>query len=120
MSLPNDADLILCHISDIDPKTGKGFDQNGLQLFAIKTQKDFQVYLNRCPHVGLPLNWVADQFMDADGELIQCKSHGALFRIEDGQCVAGPCIGQSLQRIESHTNADNFLCVKENSLQKVK
>jgi len=28
--------------------------------------------------------------------LIQCATHGALFLIESGECIAGPCAGQSL------------------------
>ncbi|MFP6798982.1 MAG: Rieske (2Fe-2S) protein, partial [Pseudomonas sp.] len=31
--------------------------------------------------------------------LIQCATHGALFLIESGECVAGPCAGQSLQEL---------------------
>ncbi|MEE8263379.1 MAG: Rieske (2Fe-2S) protein, partial [Gammaproteobacteria bacterium] len=40
--------------------------------------------------------WVPDQFLDETGNLLQCATHGALFRIEDGFCVAGPCTGASL------------------------
>jgi len=116
----NITELVLCHISEIDPKKGKGFIQNGLALFAIKTQNNIQLYQNRCPHVGLPLNWLPDQFLDADAELIQCKSHGALFRLDDGLCVAGPCVGQSLQQVESHINTDGFLCVKTETLTTLK
>lgn len=116
----NKPDITLCHISEIDPKKGKGFIQNDLQLFAIKTRNNIQLYQNRCPHVGLPLNWVPDQFLDADAELIQCKSHGALFRLEDGLCVAGPCVGQSLQQVESYINTDGRLCVKPEVLSKLK
>jgi nitrite reductase/ring-hydroxylating ferredoxin subunit len=25
-----------------------------------------------------------------------CSSHGALFRISDGECVLGPCLGEKL------------------------
>jgi nitrite reductase/ring-hydroxylating ferredoxin subunit len=28
--------------------------------------------------------------------MIQCALHGALFRIEDGYCLYGPCQGASL------------------------
>jgi nitrite reductase/ring-hydroxylating ferredoxin subunit len=54
-------------------------------------------YRNRCPHTGVELNWLPGQFLSIDGEHIQCATHGALFRIEDGLCVYGPCSGQSLQ-----------------------
>ena len=41
-----------------------------------------------------------DQFLDPSNSLIQCATHGALFLIENGECVAGPCAGQSLTAIE--------------------
>ena len=53
-------------------------------------------YRNSCPHTGGPLDWLPDQFLDIDGELIQCATHDALFRIEDGRCIAGPCAGKAL------------------------
>jgi nitrite reductase/ring-hydroxylating ferredoxin subunit len=40
-----------------------------------------------------------DQFLDIDGGFIQCSVHGALFQIENGFCVRGPCAGQSLQPV---------------------
>jgi nitrite reductase/ring-hydroxylating ferredoxin subunit len=40
-----------------------------------------------------------DQFLSDDGRFIVCSTHGALFRIEDGHCLDGPCIGQALERV---------------------
>jgi nitrite reductase/ring-hydroxylating ferredoxin subunit len=53
-------------------------------------------YLDVCPHAGLPLAWELDQYLTADKTLINCRWHGALFRIEDGKCVGGPCMGGRL------------------------
>ena len=90
---------VLCHVNDIPDEQSKGFEIGDDNLFAIK--KDGQVYLyrNSCPHLGVELNWQEDKFLDMDGMLIQCSTHGALFLIEDGECVAGPCQGQRLQSI---------------------
>jgi nitrite reductase/ring-hydroxylating ferredoxin subunit len=41
-----------------------------------------------------------DQFLSDDGRFIVCSTHGALFRIEDGHCLDGPCVGQALERVE--------------------
>ncbi|MCW8194965.1 Rieske (2Fe-2S) protein [Proteobacteria bacterium 005FR1] len=95
-----DSPLVLCHRDDIPENSSKGFDIAGQQLFAVKKRGRITVYRNHCPHLGLPLNWLPDQFLDVDRELIQCASHGALFRIDNGQCVAGPCAGKSLQSID--------------------
>lgn len=51
-------------------------------------------YVDRCPHMGLPLAQVLDQYMADD--LVACSWHGALFRVEDGVCVGGPCAGARL------------------------
>ena len=87
------------HINDIDDDACKGFERDGQHFFAVKKHGQIYVYHNRCPHLGIELNWQEDQFLDMDGALIQCSTHGALFLIEDGECVAGPCLGQRLQAV---------------------
>ena len=53
-------------------------------------------YVDRCPHAGVPLAQQLDEYLTPGGELIACSWHGALFRIDDGLCVGGPCLGQRL------------------------
>ncbi|GAB5358936.1 hypothetical protein AAMO2058_000501600 [Amorphochlora amoebiformis] len=57
-------------------------------------------YLNRCPHMRLPLEWFPDKFMSVDGLNLQCATHGALFDVETGVCIHGPCIGKALSPVE--------------------
>tara|TARA_B100000686_G_scaffold53224_1_gene57439 strand:+ start:410 stop:754 length:345 start_codon:yes stop_codon:yes gene_type:complete len=83
----------------IQEGTSKGIDINNYYLFAVKQEGQIYLYWNRCPHLGTPLEWQEDKFLDAEGALIQCSTHGALFRIEDGYCLVGPCKGKKLQRI---------------------
>ena len=66
----------------------------------VEENQHWFAYMNRCPHQGIKLDWDNDQFLDYDGELIQCATHGALFVMETGTCVAGPCIGTTLQPID--------------------
>ncbi|MFL0798032.1 MAG: Rieske (2Fe-2S) protein [Cellvibrionaceae bacterium] len=89
----------LCNISDIPENGSKGFELENLRLFAVQKRGEIFIYKNICPHAQLPLEWVPDQFLDNNKELILCSSHGALFQIHDGLCVTGPCIGQSLEAI---------------------
>ena len=56
-------------------------------------------YRNHCPHTGVNLDWMPDQFLDLTESFIQCATHGAMFRIEDGYCLRGPCAGESLQKL---------------------
>ena len=55
-------------------------------------------YIDRCPHMGLPLAQTLDDYLSDDGSLIACDWHGALFEIGSGKCVGGPCMGASLTR----------------------
>ena len=91
---------VLCHIDDIPEQQSKGFKLGNDNLFAVKKAGQVYLYRNSCPHLGVELNWQEDKFLDMDGMLIQCSTHGALFLIEDGECVAGPCQGQQLQKVD--------------------
>lgn len=53
-------------------------------------------YVDRCPHMGLPLAQVLDAYLTPDGARIACSWHGALFAVEDGRCLGGPCAGGAL------------------------
>lgn len=92
----------LCSIADIPEGKSRGFDLNGdgeQDVLVIHYDGKFHAYRNICPHNGAPLNWMPDEFLDPDSRLIQCQNHDALFRIEDGHCVAGPCAGAGLQAL---------------------
>jgi len=65
-------------------------------LFAVRRDGELYTYVNWCPHLGIPLNFMPDQFLDGDGHFIECINHGALFEVESGVCVSGPCQGESL------------------------
>lgn len=91
----------LCNGVDVIEGASKGFQLDGQQLLAVRKDGILYVYLNRCPHRGIPLEWLPDQFLDSSGSLIQCATHGALFLIESGECVAGPCAGAFLQSLPS-------------------
>ncbi len=74
---------------------------NGERQRLIVVRKDgiVRVYVNRCPHIGAPLDFRPGRFLNADGTHILCANHGALFEIADGSCVHGPCPGQSLEAV---------------------
>lgn len=65
--------------------------------FIVRAGGQVRGYVDRCPHLDLPLAKVLDDYLAPSGEWIACGWHGALFRIEDGQCVGGPCIGAHLR-----------------------
>ncbi|MDH5483971.1 MAG: Rieske (2Fe-2S) protein [Gammaproteobacteria bacterium] len=106
----------LCHINDIEDPGSKGFEltinQQPLNIFIVKKDDRVFGYINQCPHAGINLEWLPDDFLDMDKDLIQCSVHGALFVIETGECAGGPCNGQPLQSIELDIDGEGniFLC----------
>jgi nitrite reductase/ring-hydroxylating ferredoxin subunit len=53
-------------------------------------------YVDRCPHMGLPLAQTLDAYLTPARDLIACSWHSALFAVETGECVGGPCPGTRL------------------------
>ncbi len=89
----------LCAADELGEGQSRGFEIAGGKLLLVRKHGQVVAYRNRCPHRGIPLEWLPDQFLDASASLIQCATHGALFLIDSGECVAGPCAGQSLEAL---------------------
>lgn len=89
----------ICSSAAIEEGCAIGAQLNGIDYILVRKNAVLHVYHNACPHLGVKLEWQENQFLDHDGELIQCATHGALFLIESGDCIYGPCQGQSLHRV---------------------
>jgi len=91
---------ILCRFDELEENGCKGFNvplgERELSIFVVRRDGRVYGYRNVCPHRGTNLDWLPDRFMDPEREYIQCATHDALFRVEDGLCVAGPCVGKRL------------------------
>lgn len=68
--------------------------------FVVRKGDAVYAYQNFCVHVGHPLNWIPDGFLNRDESAILCASHGAQYEIETGLCFAGPCVGKSLRPVD--------------------
>lgn len=93
--------VVLCRLDDITDGDSNGFvatRANGERIGVLAVRRGGRVfaYVNSCPHTGAPLDFQPGQFLSLDKTLIQCATHGALFQIEDGFCIQGPCAGKSL------------------------
>jgi nitrite reductase/ring-hydroxylating ferredoxin subunit len=64
--------------------------------FVVRRAEAVFGYVDRCPHLGLPLAQVLDQYLTAKDGLIACSWHGAVFEPESGRCLGGPCTGARL------------------------
>jgi len=66
-------------------------------MFVVRQGETVFGYRNACPHIeSARMAWRKDEFLNADRSRIQCSAHGALFRISDGVCEIGPCVGEAL------------------------
>ena len=93
-----------CALRELPDGAAKGFDWDGGGYarcgFLVRRGDAVHAYRNECPHAGNRLDWKPDAFLTKDRSLIMCSVHGANFRIHDGLCVAGPCMGRALTPLE--------------------
>jgi nitrite reductase/ring-hydroxylating ferredoxin subunit len=93
----------LCKLDDLPEGEARGFAVPGLKRKVVVVRKNGVVfgYLDSCPHYagGTPMAWKTNAYLDDEGQYIACHSHGALFDIETGICVLGPCLGRSLKTV---------------------
>ncbi len=109
-------EIELCHLTELPLGASRGFSLPAPlneEIFLVRTAHGVFAYRNSCPHTGGPLDWIPDQFLDLDGRHIQCATHAALFRIEDGFCIRGPCAGQSLRPVAIRIDDDRIMVSSE-------
>lgn len=68
--------------------------------FVVRRGDRVFAYENVCAHAGHPLNQHPDRFLTEDSGFVICASHGAIYEIDSGACIAGPCVGKSLRPVE--------------------
>jgi nitrite reductase/ring-hydroxylating ferredoxin subunit len=66
-------------------------------------------WLNVCPHAGRRLDWAPGKFLLSKTGQLVCAVHGASFELDAGECVAGPCRGQSLRAVAVRVDADGMV-----------
>lgn len=95
--------LEVCALDDIEDGAARGFELPGglYDGFVVRRGARVYAYLNTCPHQGNPLNWKPDAFLTKNRELIMCSVHGAIFEVESGVCVGGPCVGRTLRPLSA-------------------
>ena len=80
-------------------------------ILLYRDNQDVQAYLNICPHAGRRLDYAPGKFLMQDGDLV-CAAHGATFRLDNGECVAGPCRGASLKAVPIEI-IDQLVCLQD-------
>src|SRR5881397_2791080 len=74
--------------------------------FVVNFDGGYHAYLNRCAHVGTPLDLWPNEFFTEDGQALICSTHGALYEPISGRCTAGPCVGDHLTALPLALDVD--------------
>ena len=97
----------LCAVDDLPDPGARGFvfeppegspeDAWPFRGVVLRVDGVVRGYVDSCPHVGAPLSTDGERYLTRKGDFLMCANHGALFRVEDGLCMAGPCVTRSLR-----------------------
>jgi nitrite reductase/ring-hydroxylating ferredoxin subunit len=67
--------------------------------FVVRRGSGFYAYQNLCRHLPVTLDLNDNSFFNHDKTMLQCQMHGALYEMESGLCVGGPCEGARLRSL---------------------
>jgi nitrite reductase/ring-hydroxylating ferredoxin subunit len=94
---------LLGSVGDLAHGTSKKFTlrraAREIEAMLVNYDGNLFAYINRCPHTGITLDWVNNQFFSVDNRYLMCATHGAVFEPPTGECIWGPCVGLSLQSV---------------------
>ncbi len=66
----------------------------------VRTASGVRAWRNQCRHLAVALDHDdPGRFLSGDRRHLVCGTHGALYRPDDGVCVAGPCRGSQLRAL---------------------
>ncbi len=86
------------------------------QGFAIHWKDKWYAYQNLCPHWSTPLDEHGDELFDASSGVLVCATHGAMFEPHSGECISGPCMGESLRALRVKRVDDRRVAIYRDGL----
>jgi nitrite reductase/ring-hydroxylating ferredoxin subunit len=97
---------VLCRFDDITNRSAKRIPLEGVNaqgevetcpLVVVRWDEQVFGYINTCPHTPVQLDGRSPgQFFNSERSHLMCEKHGALFEVDTGMCLDGPCEGESL------------------------
>lgn len=111
--------VIVCHEREVQgqdvkqfdlPPTSRGMPRRGILIRDL--EGTLRAYINICMHLPVPLSFTEDGFWSPDKRHLMCRTHGAIYRPDDGFCVQGPCQGLSLEPLAIEVDASGQVTVK--------
>lgn len=86
-------------------------DDRLLSIMVLKKHGQYFGFKNHCPHQGRRMDYSSGKFLVSEFNTIICPAHGAEFQANDGRCIGGPCLGQSLEKINIKTNDESIFAI---------
>jgi nitrite reductase/ring-hydroxylating ferredoxin subunit len=77
--------------------------------FVVHHATGYAAYVNRCSHVGTPLDLWPNEFLSEDGSALVCATHGATYEPATGFCTGGPCAGDTLTPLPARVEGDSLV-----------
>ena len=109
----------LCRVDELAERQSRGFDPWGEghdTVLLVRHGGDVYGWRDACPHHGgTPMAWRKNEYLNADRNRIVCAAHGAQFDIASGKCTLGPCLGQSLQRVDTFITTEQHIYIRRTS-----
>lgn len=109
----------LCRQTELDENGGvfkvpHPVEQN-ITIVLIRKDGRCFAYRNVCPHYSIQLDNAQGRFFTYQNRYIMCAHHSAMFDIETGLCVDGPCKNHSL--VQENVSEDGEAIYLANACQ---
>jgi nitrite reductase/ring-hydroxylating ferredoxin subunit len=119
----------LCGLADVANRTAKGIALQGVNasgavetcpLVIVRWDDKVYGYINTCPHTPVQLDARSPgRFFNPERSHLMCEKHGALFEVDTGLCLDGPCEGQGLVPLSLQV-VDGSICLSNVQMVDVK
>jgi nitrite reductase/ring-hydroxylating ferredoxin subunit len=102
----------LCRLDDMPDGEAMALDvhlpEGEESVILLRQGGHVNAWLNICPHAGRRLDWAPGKFLISRGMLV-CAAHGASFNVDNGECIGGPCRGESLRAVPVRVDQGDVL-----------
>jgi nitrite reductase/ring-hydroxylating ferredoxin subunit len=105
---------VVCRLADVPDGEARGValesgDPEVHDAFLVRRGGRVFAWRNWCPHTGGRLDWKPHAFLTRDRSLIMCGTHGAIFEIDTGLCVGGPCARMHLAGLHAAVEGEDVV-----------
>lgn len=83
----------------IPENSSQSLTLEGRNLLLVNCGGQLHLYENNCPHAQETLDPLGGSLSDETGEILRCQRHAAEFLARSGECIGGPCFGESLTAV---------------------